>query len=179
MAVGVSEVAVKENPMRTVKVSKVVLNIGVGRSGEMIERAKKVLTDLTGREPASKNAKQTIKEFGIQKGEPIGVTVTLRGPKALEVLKRLLAAKDNKIGRGSFDKTGNCSFGIKEHIEIPNVKYDPAIGIFGMDASVVLERGGYRVARRRRAASRVGSKHRVTDEDAVEYFVRNLKVEVV
>jgi large subunit ribosomal protein L5 len=127
VAVGVSEVAVKENPMRTVKVSKVVLNMGVGRSGEMVERAKKVLTDLTGREPASKNAKQTIKEF----------------------------------------------------IEIPNVKYDPAIGIFGMDASVVLERSGYRVARRRRTASRVGSKHKVTDEDAVEYFVRNLKVEVV
>lgn len=179
MAAEASEVEVKENPMRTVRISKVVLNIGVGRSGEMIERAKMLLKDLTGHNPSSRTAKQTVKDFGIHKGEPIGVTVTLRGQEASDILKRLLAAKNNQISRHSFDNTGNCSFGIEEHIEIPDVKYDPDIGIFGMDVSVVLERPGYRVMRRRRATSHVGSKHKVTSEDAVEYFKTSLNVEVV
>ncbi len=179
MAVEASEVEVKENVMRTVEIAKVVLNTGVGRSGETIERAKMLLADFTGSNPSSRKAKRTVKEFGIHKGEPVGVTVTLRGQNAASVLKRLLEAKNNQLSRRSFDETGNCSFGIREHIEIPGVKYDPAIGIFGMDISVVLERPGYRVARRRRATSHIGDKHKVKTEDAVEYFRSNLNIEVV
>jgi len=169
----------QENPMRIIKIAKVILNIGVGQSGEIIERAKSLLQDLTGHNPSSRNAERTVKEFGIHKGEPIGVTVTLRGKNALDVLKRLLEAKSNQIKKSSFDRTGNCSFGIREHIEIPGVKYDPTIGIFGMDVSVVLERPGTRVMRRKRANSRVGRKHKVTTDEAIEYFISNLKIEVV
>lgn len=173
------EVQAPTNPMRNVKIAKVALNIGVGRSGETMERAKRLLKELTGGEPSSRTTKQTVKNFGIHKGEPIGVTVTLRGPGAIETLKRLLVAKGNRISRRSFDRTGNCSFGIREHIEIPGVRYDPEIGIFGMDVSVILERPGYRVARRRRAASKIGRKHQVTSEDGMEFFKANLNVEVV
>jgi large subunit ribosomal protein L5 len=179
VGVQMSEVQTSENPMRAVKVAKVVLNIGVGRSGEMVERAKRLLKDLTESEPSPRTAKQTVKNFGIHKGEPIGVTVTLRREGAVEVLKRLLAAKGNRVSRSAFDRTGNCSFGIREHIEIPGVRYDPDIGIFGMDVSVVLERAGYRIARRRRAASQVGRKHQVTSEDAAEFFRETLKAEVL
>jgi large subunit ribosomal protein L5 len=168
----------KENPMKIIGISKVVLNMGVGRSGEIIERAKSLLKDLTNRAPSTRNTKRSVKDFGIHKGEPIGVTVTLREPDASEVLKRVLATKDYKINKSSFDNTGNCSFGIKEHIEIPRVKYDPAIGIFGMDVSVILERPGYRVKRRRRAKSKIGKNHKVNPHDAMEYFRTNLNVEV-
>ena len=169
----------KDNPMRIIKITKVILNIGVGQSGEIIERAKSLLQDLTGHNPSSRNAKRTVKEFGIHKGEPIGVTVTLRGKNAFDVLKRLLEAKNNQINKSSFDKTGNCSFGIREHIEIPGVKYDPTIGIFGMDVSVVLDRPGTRVMKRKRSKSRVGRNHKVTTDEAIEYFITNLKIEVV
>ncbi len=170
---------VKENPMKTVKISKLVLNIGVGRSGDIIERAKTLLKDFSGQKPSSRNAKRTVKDFGIHKGEPIGVIVTLRGHSVPELLKRLLIARNNKISRSSFDDTGNCSFGIREHIEIPGIKYNPDIGIFGMDVSVVLQRSGYRVMTRRRAASHIGKKHRVIPEDAIKYFKTTLNVEVV
>lgn len=169
----------KENPMRIIKIAKVILNIGVGQSGEIIERAKSLLQDLTGHNPSSRNAEKTVKEFGIHKGEPIGVTVTLRGKNAFDVLKRLLEAKNNQITKNSFDRTGNFSFGIREHIEIPRVKYDPTIGIFGMDVSVVLERPGTRVMKRKRANSKIGSNHKVTSDEAIEYVKTNLKIEVV
>jgi large subunit ribosomal protein L5 len=169
----------KENPMRIIKIAKVVLNIGIGQSGEIVERAKSLLQDLTGQNPSSRNAERTVKEFGIHKGEPIGVTVTLRGKNAFDVLKRLLEAKNNQVSKSSFDRTGNFSFGIREHIEIPGVKYDPAIGIFGMDVSVVLERPGARVMKRKRASSRVGSNHKVTADEAIEYFKTQLGIEVI
>jgi large subunit ribosomal protein L5 len=179
MSMEAAEVKSSENPMRSIRVAKIVLNIGVGKSGDVLDRAKRLLKELTGGEPNSRVAKQTVKNFGIHKGEPIAATVTLRGQASVDTLKRLLAAKGNRINRRAFDRTGNCSFGIREHIEIPGIKYDPDIGIFGMDVSVVLERPGYRVARRRRAVSKIGRKQQVTPEEAAEFFMNELKVELV
>ena len=166
------------NPMKQVRISKVVLNIGVGRSGEPLERAKKVLELLTDQKPSARYAKKTIRDFGIHKGEPIAVMVTVRGNKALDLLKRLIAAKNNTIKASSFDDHGNVSFGIKEHIDIPNMKYDPEIGIFGMDVCISLERRGYRVARRKVRRSKVGAEHRVNKEDAIEFF-KSIGIEVI
>jgi len=61
----------KEHPMLKPKIDKVVVNICVGKSGEPLEKATKVLKELTGQNPCKRNAKQTIREFGIRKGEPI------------------------------------------------------------------------------------------------------------
>ncbi|MBI4257888.1 MAG: 50S ribosomal protein L5 [Thaumarchaeota archaeon] len=173
-----STTTVLENPMRRVKLTKVVLNIGVGRSGEAVERAKAVLKEISTQDPTTTKAKKTIREFGIHKGEPVGVVTTLRGSSAIEVLRHLLQAKTSKLPSSSFDEQGNCSFGIKEHIDIPGASYKPEIGIFGMDVAVVLERPGYRVARRRRGRSSVGRRHRVTKDEAIEFFKRELGVEV-
>lgn len=169
---------VKENPMREVRLGKVVINIAVGRSGERLEKAAKLLRQLTGQKPSERKAKKTIRGFGIYRGEPIAVVVTLRKKKAMEILKLLLQAKGNVINASSFDGRGNVSFGIKEHMDIPGMKYDPEIGIFGMDVSVQLERPGYRVARRKRARTKVGKEHLITKEDAITFFKNVLGVEV-
>ena len=173
-----SQVPKIENAMRKIKISKVVLNIGVGRSGEVLERAKKILEELTGQKPCPRQAKWTIRDFGIRKGESIATMVTLRGDKAIETLKHLLSTKEMKLPSSSFDERGNCSFGIKEHIEIPGIKYDPEIGIFGLDTSVLLDRPGYRISKRRRARSKVGKNHRVTQVEAINFFKEVLGVDV-
>lgn len=165
--------------MRTVRIAKLVLNIGVGRSGEAIERARRVIEDLVKQKASSRKAKKSIRDFGVHKGEPIGMMVTLRGPKASEILKLLFRARENKVPASAFDDFGNCSFGIKEHIEIPGVRYSPDIGIFGMNVSAVLERPGYRVARRSRAAGKIGKSHRVAKEESIAFFKENFGIEVV
>lgn len=161
------------------RIQKVTINISVGQSGEPLERATKVLEELTGQKPVKRKAKQTIRDFGIRQGEPIACVVTLRREKAVEFLKRTLQAVDNKISSSCFDQNGNFSFGIKEHIEIPDIKYRPDIGIFGMDISVAIDRAGYRVKERRWAKSRISKHHMMTPEEAIVFIKDAVGVEVV
>jgi len=160
------------------KIEKVVVNISVGKSGEPLEKATKVLKNLTGQTPCKRKAKKTIRDFGIRRGEPIACIVTLRKQRAMEFLKKVLPVIDNKLSKQGFDRHGNFSFGIKEHIEIPGVKYDPEIGIFGMDVCISIARPGYRVKNRRRAKARIGSKHTLTPEEAMEFAREALRVEI-
>ena len=173
-----SQAVVNENPMRAIRVGKIVVNIGLGKSGEAIERGKQVLEQITGQKPSQRRAKRTIRDFGVHKGEPIGVAVTIRGEGTRPLMEKLLVARDRKLAETSFDDKGSVSFGIKEHIEIPGVKYDPAIGILGMNVSVLLERPGYRVSRRYRRTSRVGKRHLVTKEESMRYFTENFGVTI-
>jgi large subunit ribosomal protein L5 len=167
------------NPMTRVKVGKVVVNIGLGKSGEAIERGKRVLQQVTGQKPSQTKAKKSIRDFGIHKGEPIGVVVTVRGKETGELVEKLLVAREKKLPASSFDDKGSVSFGIKEHIEIPGIRYDPEIGIMGMNVSVRLERPGFRVATRRRRTSRIGKAHYVSKEDSMNYFREKWGVTVV
>jgi len=169
----------EEQPMLKPKIEKVVVNINVGKSGEPLEKASKVLKGLTNQTPVKKKAKSTIRDFGIRKGEPIACVVTLRKQRAVDFLKKVLPVVDNKISRASFDKQGNFAFGIKEHIEIAGVKYDPDVGIFGMDICVSMSRLGYRVKNRRKRKAQVGSKHVLTPEEAVVFAKQTLGVEIV
>jgi len=165
--------------MRTIGIGKVVLNIGVGRSGEAIERARRVIEELVKQKASFRIAKKSIRDFGVHKGEPIGMMVTLRRAKAMEVLALLLKARESKIPTTAFDDFGNCSFGIKEHIEIPGVRYSPEIGIFGMNVSAVLDRPGFRISKRNRAPGKVGKSHRVTRDESIAFFKQNFGIEVV
>ena len=168
----------EEQPMLKPRIEKVVVNISVGKSGEPLEKAFKVLQELTNQTPTKKNAKKSIRDFGIRMGEPIASVVTLRKQKAINFLKKVLPVVDNKVSRSSFDKQGNFAFGLKEHIEIAGVKYDPDVGIFGMDVCVTMTRPGYRVKDRRHQKARLGSKHFLTPEESVVFVKHNLGVEI-
>jgi len=138
------------NSMKEISLFKVVINIGVGKAGEPLERAKNALTELTGHMPSVRGAKNSIRDFNIHKGEPIGTMVTLRRDDAANFLKRIVESKRNLIKSSSFDNNGNLSIGIREHIDIPGTKYNPDIGIFGMDVCSSLTRPGYRVAKKKK-----------------------------
>jgi large subunit ribosomal protein L11e len=77
--------------------------------------------------------------------------------------------KEFELKKKNFSNTGCFGFGITEHIDL-GLKYDPATGIFGMDFYVVLIRPGYRVAKRKIRPGRIGTKHRVTKDDAIKWF---------
>jgi len=168
-----------EQPMLRPRIEKVVVNLSVGKSGEPLEKAFKVLKEIAGQTPVKKNAKTSIRDFGIRKGEPIACVVTLRRQAAIDFLKKILVVKDNKVSKSSFDDRGNFAFGLKEHIEIPGVKYDPDVGIFGMDVCVTLNRPGDRVADRRKRKARVGHKHVLTPEESILFTKQTLGVEIV
>ena len=169
---------VEQNPMRTIKLAKVTVHIAVGKSGDELEKAKKVLEDLTGQKPCTRQAKRTVKDFGIREGEPIACLTTLRGERADTFLKRGLEAVSNSLKRSCFDENGNFAFGVKEHIEIPGTKYQPELGIFGMDVIGTLERPGFRVKRRRIRPSKIGKSHRVTREDAIKFLTEKFSTQV-
>jgi large subunit ribosomal protein L5 len=168
----------QQHDMKRIEVHKVVINIGVGRSGEPIDKAKNALMELTNQQPAVRGAKKSVRDFGIHKGEPIGVVVTLRHEPAIEFLKRVVAAKNNVLKASSFDNYGNISVGIHEHIDIPGTKYNPEIGIFGMDVNIVLNRPGYRIAKKSRKSAKIGKMHRINREEAIEFFKQKYGVEV-
>jgi len=163
--------------MKQISLEKVVINIGVGKSGEPLERAKNALEELTSRKPTQCSAKNNVRDFGIHKGEPIGAKVTLRNTEALEFTKRIIESRSNKLQKSSFDNYGNISIGIREHIDIPGAKYNPDIGIFGMNVCISLSRPGYRILNKSNPR-KLGKKHRISKYEAIEFF-ENLGFEMV
>jgi len=165
------------NPMREIRIEKITINIGCGEAGEKLEKAKKLLEKLTNRKiMITRTHRRTT--FGMAKGRAIGCKVTLREKEAEEFLKKALDAIDNKLSESVFDSQGNFSFGLKEHIDIPGVRYDPEIGIFGMDVCITLERRGFRV-KRKKLSHKIGKRHLITSEEAKEWVVKNYGVKIV
>jgi len=169
----------EEQPMLKPRIEKVVVNLNVGKSGEPLEKASEVLKELTNQTPVKKKAKKTIRDFGLRKGESIACVVTLRKQAALDFLKKVLPVVDNQFSRSSFDRQGNFAFGIKEHIEIAGVRYDPDVGIFGMDVCVSVNRPGHRVKTRRKQKTRIGSTHLLKPEESMVFVKHSLGVEIV
>ena len=167
------------NAMKKISLGKIVLNIGLGKSGEAIDIASNALAQITNRKPNARNAKKSQRDWGVRKGEPIGVIVTVRGEDATILLKRLLQAVNNQIKEKSFDNEGNISFGIKEHIDIPDIKYDPNIGILGLEVAASLTRPGFNVKLRSKRKSKIGRNHRITKHEAQEFFTKHFGVTLV
>ena len=168
-----------QNMMKKIFLNKVVLNMGIGKSGEAIETGKAALRQIIDRKPNARNAKKSQRDWGVRKGEPIGIITTVRDEDANTLLKKLLDAKGNQIAERSFDNEGNFSFGISEHIDIPGVKYDPNIGILGLDIAVSLIRPSYNVKTRSKHKAKIGKKHKITKNDAIKFMTENFGVTVV
>merc|ERR1712144_61938 len=157
------------NTNRAVVCDKLIINIAVGESGDRLTKAVRVLQQLSGQTPVYSKARYTVRTFGIRRNEKIAVHVTVRGPKAEEILERGLKVKEYELRKRNFSETGNFGFGISEHIDL-GIKYDPAIGIYGMDFFCCMTRPGERVAKRRRCETHVGSAHKIKRDETVKWF---------
>ena len=127
------------NQMKMIKIEKVTLNIGAGKDQSRLEKGILLLNSVGNATAVKTITNKRIQEWGLRPGLPIGCKLTLRKDKALKLLPRLLEAVDNKLNPNQFDENGNVAFGIHEYIEIPGVKYDPKIGIMGLQVCVTLE----------------------------------------
>jgi large subunit ribosomal protein L5 len=160
-------------------IDKVTINIGVGEAGERLKKAESVIESLTGHKPIETISKTTSKDWALRKFMPIGCKVTLRGNDADKFLKSALETRENKIAEYSFDDQGNISFGIPDHTLFKDQKYDPKIGIFGMDISITMKKPGYRIKKRRIKSRHIPHRHRVKRKETKDYFTNNFKVEVI
>src|SRR5918995_1626177 len=134
------------NPMQIPRLSKVVLNVGMGEAAKnpkLLEAAVEELGLITGQRAVVTRAKKAIANFGLRAGMPVGCTVTLRGARMYEFLDRFINLTVPRIRdfRGlpnrSFDGRGNYTFGVKEQMIFPEIDYDKVEKIHGMDITIV------------------------------------------
>jgi len=168
----------KAYPMRQPHVAKVVIDVCTG-GGEPLGKATTILEGITGQSPLQSRARQTVRDFGIRKKEAIAVRVTLRHEKAIEFLAKAFKAKEDVLLIKNWDDDGNFAFGISEHIELPGVKYDPQLGIQGMNITVCIERPGFRVKRRRRKRAKVPHRHRLVPEESMIFIKNTFAIEIL
>jgi len=167
------------NAMRELHVDKVTINIGVGEAGERLAKAQKVLDMVTGQKSVQTISKNVNRDLGIRVGMPLGCKVTLRGEAAEDFLRKALSIREHRIYSYSFDMEGNMSFGISDYTDFEGMKYDPEIGIFGMDVSVVLRRPGNRISTRALLKRKAPKSHRVDRDEGIQYMKDKFEVEVI
>ena len=134
------------NPMQVPRVSKVVLNIGLGEAlanAKAIDAAVGDLSLITGQKPIITKAKKSIAQFRVRAGNSVGAKVTLRGERMWDFLDRLtsLALPRIRDFRGvpgrSFDGRGNFSLGLREQLAFPEIEYDKVDRLRGLEISIV------------------------------------------
>ncbi len=157
-----------QNKMREIKIEKITLNIGVGSSGDKLNKAKRLLENITYAKAVETKTMKRIPAWGLRPKLAIGCKVTLRGRKAEELLTRLFKSLDNKLKQSNFDNFGNFSFGIKEYIDIPGVEYNPEFGIIGLEVAVTLERPGFRIKRRLKER-KIPFRHKIQKHEAIDF----------
>jgi len=135
-----------KNPHQIPQLAKIVLNVGMGegaKTPKMLDAVAEEMATITGQKAVITRAKKAIANFNLRAGLPVGVRVTLRGPRMYEFLDRFisLALPRTRDFRGlpskSFDGSGNYTFGIKEQLIFPEIDYDKVEKIHGMDITIV------------------------------------------
>nr|XP_020138107.1 60S ribosomal protein L11-like [Microcebus murinus] len=154
----------KENPMQELRIRKLCPNSVLGRVGQTDRQQV-----LGVRADCVSKARYTVRSFGIRRNEKIAVHCTVRGAKAEEILEKGLKVREYELRKNNFSDTGNFGFGIQEHIDL-GIKYDPSIGIYGLDFYVVLGRPGFSIADKKRRTGCIGAKHRISKEEAMRWF---------
>jgi large subunit ribosomal protein L5 len=172
----------KKKPVATAikpYIAKITVNIGVGEAGEKLTKSQRVLKNITGQDPIQTLSRTTNKDWGLRKRMPIGCKVTLRKQAAEKFLIEAFKTRDNRIADYAFDDQGNFSFGISDHTLFEGQKYDPDIGIFGMDISVTMEKPGYRIKKRRIDRRKIPQRHVITREETIDFIKERFNAEVV
>lgn len=140
------EVLKYDNPMAVPKITKVVLNMGVGaatQNGKLLDGAVATLVQIAGQKPVITRARKSISNFKLRAGVPIGCMVTLRGDRAYYFLDKLFSIVIPRIHdfRGlspkAFDGRGNYSLGLREQLVFPEIKYDSVEKVLGMNITIV------------------------------------------
>ena len=161
------------NPMREIKIEKVVLSIG-GKADEL-EKGVKLLKILTDRKPAKMISRKRIPSWSVRPKLEVGAVVTLR--KGIEeFLNRLLVAKDNTLKKSQISEN-NFSFGIEEYIEIPGTEYIRELGIRGFDVTVVFKRAGRRVKMRKVKKGRIPKKQIISREEIIKFMEEKFSID--
>lgn len=136
----------KVNPMREVKLEKVILNIG--GVADKLDKGVILLEAVSGKKPVKVKATRRIPTWSVRPGLEVGAKVTLRGKDAMDILKKLLPAIDNTLKEKQIQP--NCfSFGIHEYIEIPGIEYIREVGIMGFEVTAVFTRSGKSVEKKK------------------------------
>jgi large subunit ribosomal protein L5 len=145
---GLKESLGLKNIFMTPKIEKVVLNMGLGLEGadaKILKAAEEDMGKITGQKPVITKFKKSVANFKTRKGSNAGLKVTLRKNKMYEFIDRLvnIALPRIKDFRGlspkGFDKLGNYTFGVKEHIIFPEVSFERADKVRGLDIIIVIK----------------------------------------
>ena len=133
----------QKNPMLKPRIEKVVVNFGVGESGDRLTKGAQVIEELTGQKPIRTRAKQTNPSFGIRKKLPIGLKVTLRGKRMYNFLQKFISISSPRVKdfrglpRNGFDGRANYNFGLNEQLMFPEVVFDNILKTHGMNITIV------------------------------------------
>lgn len=167
------------NSNRQIQIEKLTLNVGAGKSQDVLEKGVKLIQHISGVAPVKTYTTKRIPSWGLRPGLPIGCKCTLRNKELItNLIGSFLKSRSNTLKDSNFDDSGNVSFGIAEYINIPGVKYSPDIGIMGFQVTVTLKRPGYRIKHRRIMRKKIPHVHRVTHEDAIAYFKETFGVAI-
>ncbi|MEK6933362.1 MAG: 50S ribosomal protein L5 [Nanoarchaeota archaeon] len=174
----VSKIKIKEkivNPMRAFYIDKIILSAGA--TGDNLMKAKKLLELFSENKAQIIASTKRIPDFDVSPGLEVGTRLTLRGKKAVDLLKRLLGAIDNELNIKQISDN-HFSFGIKEYIEIPEIEYHRDIGIRGFNVTVVFSRPGIRVKLKKMKRGKWPKKQQVSKKEITNYMEEVFKTKI-
>jgi large subunit ribosomal protein L5 len=166
------------NKMKEIRIEKVTLNIGAGKDQKVLEKGIKLITNLTGTAPVKTITNKRLQAWGLRPGLPVGCKLTLRGEKAEKIIPRLIHAKDNILKETYFDNHGNVSFGLPEYMEIKDAKYDPEIGMMGLQATITLTRPGFRIRNKKIRPAKISRHHQIKQAEAINFMKEKYSIKI-